>query len=85
MIITIVLYREAHTGGHHLGAPAAYEGDFIEQGSLDDLGQRLYHILHINVADEQAQPEAALQLLDAMVHIVRLQQVESATYTRTYR
>lgn len=70
--------------GHHLRAPATDEGDFIEQGSLDDLGQGLHHILHINVADEQTQPEAALQLLDAMVHILRLQQVESATCMHTH-
>ena len=64
----------------HLRAPATYEGDFIEQGSLDDLSQGLHHVLHINVADEQTQPEAALQLLDAVMHIIRLQQVKSAAH-----
>lgn len=47
------------------------------------MSQGLHHVLHVNVANEQAQPEAALQLLDPMMHIVRLQQMESATHTCT--
>lgn len=60
----------------YLGAPATDEGDFIEESSFDDLRQRLHYILHINVTDQQPQAEAALQLLDAMVHILRLEQVK---------
>ena len=65
--------------GQDLRAPTTDEGDLIEQGCLDDLGQRLNHVLYIDMADQQAQPEAPLQLLDAVGHIVRLQQVESVT------
>ena len=60
----------------HLRTPATDECDFVKQGCLDDLGQRLYHILYVNVADQQPQPKAALQLLDAMVHVLWLQQME---------
>lgn len=80
----LITCAQAVTWGRHLRAPATDEGDFVEQGGLDDLGQGLHHILHVNVADEQTQPEATLQLLDAMVHILRLQQVEPATCMHTY-
>ena len=60
----------------YLMAPATNEGDLIEEGGLDDLGQGHHHILHINVTDQQPEPEAALQLLDAVVHVLWLQQVK---------
>ncbi len=60
----------------YLGAPSTDEGDFIKESSFDDLGQRLNHILNINVTDQQPQAETALQLLDTMVHILRLEQVK---------
>ncbi len=60
----------------YLGTPSTDECDFIEESSFDDLRQRLHHILHINVTDQQPQPEAALQLLDTMVHILGLEQVK---------
>lgn len=60
----------------YLMTPAADEGDLIEEGGLDDLGKGLHHILHINVTDQQPEPEAALQLLDAVVHVLWLQQVK---------
>ena len=59
-----------------LGAPSTDEGDFIEESSFDDLSQRVHYILHINMTDQQPQAEAALQLLDTMVHILRLEQVK---------
>lgn len=71
--------------GQDLRAPAADEGDLVEQGCLDDLGQGLHHVLHIDVAHQQAQAEAPLQLLDAVVHIVRLQQVEPGTLRQRVR
>ncbi len=58
----------------YLRAPATDESDFIEEGGLDDLSQGLNHILHINVANQQPQPEATLQLLDPVMHILWLQQ-----------
>ena len=61
----------------YLRAPATDESDFIEEGGLDDLSQGLNHILHINVANQQPQPEATLQLLDPVMHILWLQQVKS--------
>ena len=60
----------------YLGAPSTDEGDFIEESCFDDLRQRLHHILYINVTDQQPQAEAALQLLDTMVHVLRLEQVK---------
>jgi len=60
----------------YLGAPSTDKCDFIEESSFDDLRQRLHHILHINVTDQQPQAEASLQLLDAMVHVLRLEQVK---------
>lgn len=60
----------------YLGAPSTDEGDFIEESSFDDLRQRLHYILHINVTDQQPQAEAALQLLDTMVHVLRLEKVK---------
>ena len=68
----------SHTLGlnPYLGAPSTDEGDFIEESSFDDLRQRLHYILHINVTDQQPQAEAALQLLDTMVHVLRLEQVK---------
>ena len=73
--------KTCHNRAHkqdHLRAPATYECDLIEQGSLDDLGQRLNHVFHINVANQQPQPEASLQLFDAVMHVLRLQQVKPA-------
>jgi len=60
----------------YLGTPSTDEGDFIEESSFDDLRQRLHYILHINVTDQQPQAEAALQLLDTMVHVLRLEKVK---------
>ena len=64
------------TEKEYLRAPTTDEGDIIEEGCLDDLPQGLHHILHIDVAHKQAQPEAPLQLLDAVMHVLWLQQMK---------
>lgn len=62
----------------HFWGPGAEEGDIIEQGSSGDLGKGLYHILHVHMHQQQPKPEAALQLPNAVVHILRLQKVKPA-------
>jgi hypothetical protein len=42
------------------------------------LVERLHHVLDVHVAKDDAQAVAALHLLDAVVHILWLQQVEPA-------
>lgn len=42
------------------------------------LAEGLHHVVHVHVAQDDAQAVAALQLLYAVVHVLRLQQVEPA-------
>ena len=60
----------------YLGAPSADEGHVVEQGCADDLAQGLHHVLDVHVAQQQAQSEGPLQLPDAAVDVLWLQQVE---------
>ena len=68
-----------HTQTNHLGAPSADEGHVVQQGGLDDLPQRLHHVLDVHKAQQQAQRVGPLQLPNAPVDVLRLQQVEPGT------
>ena len=59
-------------------APAADEGDIIEEGCPRDLLQGLNDIIDIDVTHQDSQPEAALQLLDAVVYVFRFEQMKPA-------
>lgn len=62
----------------YLGAPAADEGDVVQQGRPSDLLQGLHHVVDVHVAQQHPEAEAALKLLDAVVDVLRLQQVVPA-------
>ena len=61
--------------GAHQGAPGAEEGALVEEGGLGDLRQGVHGVLRVHVAQQHAQAVRALQLLDAPVDVLRLQQV----------
>ena len=63
-------------------APATNEGDVIQQGCPGDLLQGLNDVIDVYMAHQHPQPEAALQLLYAVMNVVRLQEVESADTTQ---
>ena len=62
----------------NLGAPRADEHAVVEQRNAGDLPKRLHGVVDVHVAQQDAQPERALQLLDAPVDVQRLQQVVPA-------
>ena len=64
--------------GAHQGAPGAEEGALVEEGGLGDLRQGVHRVLGVHVAQQHAQAVRALQLLDAPVDVLRLQQVVPA-------
>jgi hypothetical protein len=59
-----------------LGAEGAEQRAVVEDGDASDLRQRLHGVLHIHLAQHNAQPEAALELLDALVDVFGFQQVK---------
>ncbi len=61
-----------------LRGPGAEECDVVHEGGLGDLLQWLEDIVHIHMAEQHPQPEAALQLSYARVDVLWLQQVEPA-------
>ena len=61
--------------GADQGAPGAEEGAVVEEGGLGDLRQGVHGVLRVHVAQQHAQAVRALQLLDATVDVLRLQQV----------
>ena len=64
--------------GADQGAPGAEEGAVVEEGGLGDLRQGVHGVLRVHVAQQHAQAVRALQLLDAPVDVLRLQQVVPA-------
>ena len=56
-------------------APCADERTVIQQGGLSHLRQRLYHIVDVHMAQQDARAKRALQLLYAPIDVRRLQQV----------
>lgn len=59
----------------HQGGPRAEQGALIQESSLGDLRQGVHSILGVHMAQQHAQAVRALQLLDAPVDVLRLQQV----------
>ena len=59
----------------HQGAPRAEQGALIQESSLGDLRQGVHSILGVHMAQQHAQAVCALQLLDAPIDVLRLQQV----------
>ena len=68
----------------HIWAPCADEHTVIEQGNLHNLPQWLYSIVHIHMAQQDAQFECPLQLFDALVYVQRLQQMIPAPQFATF-
>lgn len=69
----------ASLGGVGVHDPAGAWSSTCAAGAAPaHLRQWLRRVLGVNVAQDEAQPEAALQLLDARVDVVRLQQVVPA-------
>ena len=62
----------------HFITPSTNESDIIQEGCSCDLLQRLNDIINVNMTHKNSQPKAALQLLDTMMNVLRLQQVEPA-------
>lgn len=69
-----VVAAARHKTAHQV-RPGADEGHIVGNGGFGHLLQRLDHIVHIHVAEQDAQGEAALQLPYAEVDVVRLQQM----------
>ena len=59
----------------HQGAPGAEQGALIQEGSLGDLRQGVHGVLGVHMAQQHTQAVRALQLLDAPIDVLRLQQV----------